>query len=579
MGYNLGVKLIKKWLVPLALLSIAAASTWAVFRPELFRVHDYTHAARVAEMGRALVDGQFPPRWSQNFGYGYGMPLYVFYAPLPYLVGAWLWLLGLPMDWVIKSLIILPTLGIAFATYYLARRWLPVVGALIASAAVVTAPYRAVNFFVRGAFSEGWGMTFFVVALLGLAMTFDKKKWGWLLFCLGITGMMLSHNITVVLSLVPLAGFFALLVVEDWLKERRSWKKWWKDTRQGILELIGSGLLALGLSAFYWIPAFTLKEATQLDTYILGDYFNFQLHFLYVRQFFDDFWRFGGSSWGPVDDITFFAGWGQLAGMVVSTGVGVWFLLKKKWQWLVGFGLAGLGGFGLFMSLQKSQLVWEAVDLLKYIQFPWRFLSVAIPFLALFSAWWTKAKLPKYVASIATVAVFGALLFNVRQFYPESYLEDFKAQYAYEAEDIRGGFSGILIDYIPTGFVDPSTVDEYPYGPAGSERCVFGYCTIETLHSSSHEVLFKVLAESEPESFALNRSYFPGWHAQVNGEDVDITIGENATMFIPIPVGESLVGFRFGRSPEMVVADSITLISGFVLLYLLVRPKGDNAKK
>ena len=80
------------------------ASSWALFQPELFYVHDFLHAARIAEMARGLSDLHIPVRWSQNFGYGYGMPLFQFYAPLPYFFGALLYLGGFSIIIAVKAL-------------------------------------------------------------------------------------------------------------------------------------------------------------------------------------------------------------------------------------------------------------------------------------------------------------------------------------------------------------------------------------------------------------------------------------------------------------------------------------------
>src|SRR5258706_14692287 len=59
----------------------------SILGPSFFRPHDYTHAARLVEMQRSLQAGELPVRWSRNFGFGYGMPLFNFYAPLPYYFG------------------------------------------------------------------------------------------------------------------------------------------------------------------------------------------------------------------------------------------------------------------------------------------------------------------------------------------------------------------------------------------------------------------------------------------------------------------------------------------------------------
>ena len=71
----------RKLLVSLSLLLVIVASSWALLKPGMFDVHDFIHGVRITEMTSALQEGQFPVRWSQNFGYGYGMPLFEFYAP------------------------------------------------------------------------------------------------------------------------------------------------------------------------------------------------------------------------------------------------------------------------------------------------------------------------------------------------------------------------------------------------------------------------------------------------------------------------------------------------------------------
>src|SRR3989344_1864325 len=60
-----------------------------------FPMHDDTQPARVYEMAKSLSYGQFPVRWVDDLGYGYGYPLFNFYAPLPYYIGSIFNLLGI----------------------------------------------------------------------------------------------------------------------------------------------------------------------------------------------------------------------------------------------------------------------------------------------------------------------------------------------------------------------------------------------------------------------------------------------------------------------------------------------------
>ena len=64
-----------------------------------FPMHDDTQPSRVFEMANALNDGMFPVRWSENLGFGFGYPIFNFYAPLAYYIGAVFYLAGLnPLD-------------------------------------------------------------------------------------------------------------------------------------------------------------------------------------------------------------------------------------------------------------------------------------------------------------------------------------------------------------------------------------------------------------------------------------------------------------------------------------------------
>src|SRR5258708_28033380 len=79
-------------------LFVLTFSFWTVlplFHAGFFPMHDDTQVARVFEMGQALKDGMFPVRWVSDLGYGYGYPVFNFYAPLAYYFGGILVLFGL----------------------------------------------------------------------------------------------------------------------------------------------------------------------------------------------------------------------------------------------------------------------------------------------------------------------------------------------------------------------------------------------------------------------------------------------------------------------------------------------------
>ena len=86
---------ILKKVVPLTLVIIISLFTLKpLFAQGFFPMHDDTQPSRVYEMSKSLLQGQFPVRWVPDLGYGFGYPLYNFYAPLPYYIGAFFNILG-----------------------------------------------------------------------------------------------------------------------------------------------------------------------------------------------------------------------------------------------------------------------------------------------------------------------------------------------------------------------------------------------------------------------------------------------------------------------------------------------------
>ena len=122
----------KTWPVLLVLI----LSFWAI-RPLLtfgfFPIHDNTQVVRVQQMASALQDGQFPVRWVRDLGYGYGYPLFNFYAPLVYYVGAFFNLIGFNSLIATKMMMGLGVLLAGVFMYFLAREFWGKIGGIAAA--------------------------------------------------------------------------------------------------------------------------------------------------------------------------------------------------------------------------------------------------------------------------------------------------------------------------------------------------------------------------------------------------------------------------------------------------------------
>lgn len=565
--------------VALVALVAGLATSWSLVHGGFFRVHDYVHAARIAEMLRGLQAGQVPVRWSEHFGFGYGMPLFEFYAPLPYFVGAGLWWLGFPMELVLKLLWIFPSVAMAVAGYWLGRQLetqksksdldASLVGWVVALAMVVT-PYRAVNLFVRGAISEVWGLLWMPWVLLGGVWFLQGKKTGFWIVAGASAAMVLSHNLTA-LMVLPACG---LWLGAWWLQQ------WYRDGRrkQALTSLVWLGLaFMLGglLSTFYIVPALLEKSYTQIDA-IFSGYFHYSQHFLYVRQFFKVAWGYGGSQWGPDDGISFFLGYGQWLGLFVAGGaMAVRFIAdlfsffkkmrpKLNFELVLGVLTLTLAGMSLWLTLQRSSVIWDSVAVMQTLQFPWRWLGGAGVWIAisigygllLLNQLLGQRKMIK--VALGCLVLFGMVL-NAQFFRPEKYLENFNDFYYTEPGLIEKQMSSILPDYIPKAMgklEEPPTQDFWV--ALGLEKFV------TTVYHGSHERLYQTNF-SQPTVITFAVADFPGWQVQIDGSVVTKHDGvRGGLLAVEVPSGEHTVGLQFGQTPLLLITWWISLLAGLV---------------
>jgi len=541
------------------------ATCWSLLRPEFFRVHDFTQAARISEMTRALSEGHFPVRWSQNLGYGYGMPLFNFYAPLPYYIGALIYSLGFDVVWSIKLLYLLAAILTAAGAFQLGKAWYGRWGGVLTAAAFTLAPYRAVNLFVRGALSEAWAMAFLPLIIWGLTLVIRADKSGWKWLVIGLTGLFLSHNITTLLFL-PISGLIGIgLVIIEWRKKPQGWS--WQDWGLRFWWLLSGYLIAILLAAFYLFPAFFEKDFTKFASTIFSGYFDYHLHFLYLRQLITPYWGYGGSGWGPEDGISFFLGFGQLLGLLLMILVAIWPIsksIKKTWFKQISLPLLALGIFGLssFFSLQRSMIFWEKIPLLALAQFPWRWLSIASLGLALGigalgaltpKVWWRSGLL---------WLVFGSLFLSSSYFQPEFFLSDNQGLYYTDPIKIQNSMSDILPDYIPKQMAANLTPPPNLWLNPDLKST-----DVEVIVNRTHEKLLRV-TQSQPIQLELAVADFPAWGIELDGQAIEKSVGELGNISLIVPAGSHLVGVVWQSTLLEQVSNFASLI-GFGLVLAL----------
>src|SRR3989344_980976 len=106
-------------LSPLVVLFIASFWSWKpLLASGFFTIHDNQQIARLFELNKALLAGQFPVRWVPDLGFSFGYPLFNFYPPLIYYLAELFSFVWLPL--ILLALYKIVTLPISYDRWILA---------------------------------------------------------------------------------------------------------------------------------------------------------------------------------------------------------------------------------------------------------------------------------------------------------------------------------------------------------------------------------------------------------------------------------------------------------------------------
>ncbi len=548
-------------------LLVVLPATYHVFSSPLFVGHDYTHVGRITEMVNTLRSGQFPPRWSQNLGFGYGMPLFSFYAPLPYYVGSLLVMLGISVPLSVALLFFLATWGASISMFYLTRNGTKQFLMPLISAALFTyLPYRAVDLFVRGALGELWGIWLLTVVICsGQNLVRHPTPQRLIMYAVTLGLFCLSHNLMLLMGLPFIAGILIIQLIEH------------KKSRIRIGKYIALGTIwGLGMAAYFLLPMFIEKNHTSVAALSTIDG-GYSKHFVYWKQLLWSEFGYGGSIEGIYDGMSFalgIVGWLILAlGLfaVVNT------LIRSRKNKSVSNSLFWMTVIllCLFLTSMKSNFIWHSVELLSYLQFPWRFLSlilIALPLL--FSSALNLIQNKRYKKIISAI-ILALLLFEVRNFKPNPETVGSTIASISDKEFITTELSKTMPDYIHPDLASIVFDSNKSLVPART-RFETSPPTNFSVQKDTASIAQAVIPPiDEPALIRANIFDFPGWQWKLDGIPVAHAKAAN------LPVMEYLASpssrpqtltVVWSETPLRQVSNGISMVSWIIAIsYLVMR--------
>ncbi|MDY6877802.1 MAG: hypothetical protein SWK90_16595 [Chloroflexota bacterium] len=548
-------------------------------RPGLPRQTDAElHVYRAAELGHALRAGACYPRWAPNFYYGYGYPIFNYYAPLTYYLANLFDLLpGVDIVGGVKAVFVLGLLVASLGTYLLGRELFGPVAGVVAAASFTFAPYVVfIDPHARGDLAEHFALcllplTFYAFQRL---MSGVGGRGSLLGSVVTLAALVFSHNLLGLVASGLLLAYWIGEIIRSFgfPKAQRVWGRGWA---WGGLAFV----LAAAIIAFFWFPALLERGAVKLEVIGPG-HFDFHENFLSPGELFAPSRLLDLGATAPRYRHNL-----GLAQWLLALPALVVLLrlvarrasnqasptLSHSHILLLYFVLAGLGL--IFLMLPISTVVWERVPGLRYLQFPWRLLGPANLMLALCAAGGTtllpagRWRNPMSAASLAMI-----LLLALPVLYPPMWAPDFgptapRDILQWEQHSLALGTTSTG-DFLPVEAAlvamhpEPTLVESYsrPGLVDKVNRATLRGATVEIIEHGPLQDRFVV---STPKKLVLRlyTFYFPGWRAYVDGEEVEIEVaGPEGFITLWVPEGEHEVLVRFEDTPPRTAGWIISMV-------------------
>lgn len=523
----------------LIIIFVSIFLTFTVLKPGMWSVQDDLHIFRLSEYDLCLQSGQIPCRYSPHSALGFGSPVFNFYPPITYFVAQVFHLLGFSFIDSIKTVYLLPLFFGPIFMYLLATIFWGTNGGLISALIFATAPYQALNIFVRGALAEN-----FALNLIPAILYFFTKK-NHTLTIIFLTTLFLTHQLATLIAL-------GLLII---------YSLYQKTNKELGISLIWS----LGLSAFFLIPSILEKNLTTNFTMTQG-YFNFIIHFATLKQLFiDRFWGYGASLWGPKDDMSFQIGYVQWILPFVSTTLAIY--QKNKYKYFI-FWISILGIFFAFLTHNKSTFIWQAFPFMAYFQFPWRLLGGIILTFSFISGSIILFVPQKFSKIFILIILLISLLLNYNYFKPDQWSSLNDSQKLSDNNLIAQQGAG-LTDFYPKFSLNTPTVDN-PY----TIQIISGLTSDVTFTKNSSNAYGQITVIGDIATINLPLAYFPKMELRLDTIKTDYRIDPVLGLIqFDIPTGSHHFNIQFKNTPIRTISNHISLLFLFGFIIKLIRVK------
>lgn len=483
----------------------------------VFNGHDlHFHLNRIEGIAAGLRAGQFPVRIhaSTLLGYGYAAPQ--FYPELFLYFPALMRNMGVSLAACVRVFEMLINLCAALASYSCGRRLFKDRQIALGACVLYTlCLYRLVNMYVRATIGESIAMVFFPVLLSALydVLVGDVRRWPLLAF--SMAGIFMNHLLSTLFAVI-FCALAALLCAKRLVREPKR-----------IVSIIAAAVVMLLCSLWFLVPMLSYMSNTGINTNLALDSYE---HVMKLGAYLIGF---PGDHAGIPDSAKDFAYTvGVVPGYAVMLGCALHVLrcyMAGKAQKEDGHDrlCAVLLAFGVLALLFATEFFpWKwACNLprpystfFKQIQYPWRLVGVGVPLLCMVSAWGYLRDEKRRTMMLGAVIVLSVLLSGytmqsfVQQSAPDLYSDSFC--------DTRIGQYEYLYYGTEKASLKPGEI------VAGKTENF----AVSGVQKRGTNLRFTLDIPQSCAYVDVPLLYYPGYRAQVNGNECRVARSENNTI-------------------------------------------------
>jgi hypothetical protein len=523
--------------------------------------HDARHSVYFLQMfDQSMRDGAWFPRWATDMVFGYGYPLWLILAPIPFFVGEAFHLVGFDFVSAVKLVDGLAILLSALTMYRFASRVLGKNAGLVAAVAYIYIPYHLVDLYVRAAQAELVSYVFPPLVFWAFFELYETCRVRYVaIAAFAYAGLLLSHIQTAVLF-TPIIGLYLIYLFFAAGSAPGAWR---------FAALVAAALaLSLGIAAVFVLPiAFEQKFLTPEP--LIGGFFSYQSHFLNANQLLSSFWGYGYAGENGNDQFSLQLGLIPLCLAFIALGA----LLRARGAIRAHIGFFALVTLGVVvLMLPVARPLWDLVaGIVAYIQFPWRLLIITAFALA-FLAGASLHALPADSHDLAPVLAIALLFLTASYSYAEPQhteaVFNYQTQMEFEVKDRE--LLGDTIWMAGARPQDSPLVDQYVAGETLQKAIALDDgATVKPVQHGGQSDTVRVDA-STPTRVMFYTRYFPGWTAALDNQAITLEpYGEQGLILVHVPAGSHLVTIRFEDTLPRQVGAIISSSCALVALILL----------